>query len=151
MKIRISKLRIISLIIVTPFILAYVYHVIFLEEKTQSIEQQMYEDLMKIETPNNSELYNTYKAHKSDNALVYAEYSTSLTGDTLVGHFMNVLPANGWRYCCNDNDQEYLEYLFKKDEFYAHLFIKTIRDKNKQKYRLSITWGLSGCKNCAEN
>ena len=150
MDIKIIKYRILSLLLILPFFIAYWYHTTFLEERTQKIEQKMYDELTEIKVLKNSELIDTYKAHKSDNALVYTEYYTILTKDSIIGHYNKELKENGWEHCCNDDDPGYFEYIFKKEEFYMHLYIKTIRVNNRQKFRLSVTWGLFGCSQCKE-
>ncbi len=147
MILKISKYRILSLIIALPFVAVYLYHSLVVKEKTQKIEQQMYEILTKIAPPDNSTLHKTRRSHKATTALVYSDYYSNLKDEEIISHYKQKLQRTDWHYCCND-DQINIELIFQKDEFTAHLYIKKERSKNTKTYWISIAYNLEGCQKC---
>ncbi len=117
-------------------------------KKTQKIEINMSEELDKLKLPMNTKHYKTERSHKSDNALVFSNYYSDLKDDQIIDHYKKQLKRNGWRYCCNDDDQYNKELIFTKNDFTAHLHIKKERSKNTRAYELSIAWNLFNCNQC---
>ncbi len=114
--------KILSLTTISLFVGIFAYHSLVLEKEAEKIENQLYNELLEIQPPQESKLIEYKKYHKSDNALVLAKYLTTISDETIIKHYENELSKHGWSYCCDDDDEVAIEKVFNKSKYTAHIF-----------------------------
>lgn len=144
----VRAIKLIGAVILVTAILFSIYYVAINWPKAKSVQRQLINEFNLLPPPANASVLDFRSSHKLRQALVTADYKTSLSYEMVGNYYNEKLIENGWQfqrekketYWGRDLGGKTLEY--RKGKYIAELFFPGENSNYSYTYGFSVSWGL---------